>query len=276
MKRLLSTFCLLLGASLASFAGLITSTTGTNLTGANAALQDFENTSAFPLASFTTLPTTSLSNGVQLTVSASGPSGSPGTFNTGNTGRVGNTVGSVYGTSTTAGVGSLSGRYLQTWNGASVTSSNSFVRTLTFTFGNSGSSVSEFLIDYFDSNSGSVGSSAHALVVNLSGGTQISTSLSQTNSGVCGSCTGTGRQIGWVADGGATINSFSILMSSNNGDQDASYGGDMLILDNLRTVGTNQNGGQPPVNPPGDIPEPSTYALLGAGLLSIAYARRRK
>jgi hypothetical protein len=274
MKRLLSTFCLLLGATLASFAGLITSTTGTNLTGPSSALQNFDNTATFPVASFTTLPTFTLANGVQVVITASGPS-TPSSFNNGNTGRVGNTVGGVYGTSTTAGVGSLSGQYLQTWNGGSVTNSNSFVRTLTFTFS---SGVSEFLIDYFDSNSGTVGSSAHALVVNLSNTSQTSSALSQTNSGVCGNCLGTGRQIGWVGDGGATITSFSIVMGSAKGDQDPTYGGDFLILDNLR-VATSQNGGgtpEPPPPPPGDIPEPSTYALLGAGLLSIAYARRRK
>ncbi|MFN8938479.1 MAG: PEP-CTERM sorting domain-containing protein [Acidobacteriota bacterium] len=275
MKPLLSSLCLLLGASVASYAGLITSTTGTNLTGPSSSLQNFDNAATFPLASFTTLPTFTLANGVQVVISASGPS-TPGSFNNGNTGRVGNTVGGVFGTSTTAGVGSLSGQYLQTWNGSSVTNSNSFVRTLTFTFS---SGVSEFLIDYFDSNSGSSGTAAHALTVSLSNGTVASNGLAQTNSNVCGNCLGTGKQIGWVGDGNATINSFSIVMGSGKGDQDPSYGGDFLILDNLRVVASQKGGGTPPPQPPsqpGDIPEPSTYALLGAGLLSLAYARRRK
>jgi hypothetical protein len=282
MRRLLSTFCLLLGASVASYAGFITSIgstigAGSDLAGANAVLQDFNNTTTFPLSAFTALTSFNMSGGttntnVGIAASNGGATSGP---NTGNQARISNSSAAIYGVSSVAGVGSFSGNSIQTYSGGPVGTSSNFARTLTITFSNP---VFAFLIDYADNNA-IQGTS----VVQINGGTGASqSSLVNQNCSVVGTpaCAGSGRQIGYVAD--ATNPSISTVTFTFTGfDQATGYAGDFVTFDNLRVAGSGLNGGGGNGdggnnNGGGEIPEPSTYTLLGAGLLSLAYARHRK
>ncbi len=266
MKRLLSTFCLLVGASVATWAGVVTNATGTNLLGPNAALQNFDSTATFPLGSFTSLSQFTLtSNSVSTNVNISVAGGS-GTRNTGNTAQITNVSGTVYGTSSTPGVGSLSGSYINTLSGP-VFQSGSFARTLTITFS---TAVNEFLIDYFDNN----GNLASNFMTINGLSTQYNLANTTCNPTVANNCTGTGRQIGFVADSSVpSISSVTFTFLGQDGF--SSYGGDMVLFDNLRVFAAASNNSSGGNNGGGEIPEPSTYALLGAGLIALAYARRK-
>lgn len=270
MKRFISTVFLLVGASVASFAGVITSASGTNLLGPNASLQNFDDPSAFPLGSFNSLPNFTLGNGIQVGISVAGSPGA--TTNSGNQARVNDSGVDI------GGFGSpLAGRYLVTSVVGTGGGSNpdNFAHSLTFTFTGG---TSEFLIDYFASDSASNFFTVNGLA------TQYALPTNACNFGA-GQCSGTGRQIGFVADGTVTaIN--SVTFTFVGVDNFADFQGDTVLFDNLRVVaangtgstgtgGTGGNGGNG-TNGGGEIPEPSTYALMGAGLMALAYARRKK
>jgi hypothetical protein len=233
MKRLLSVLCLLVGASAASYAGLITSgpLTGTTFT------QGFEGFTAG-----TTLPLTSfLLGGVTVNVTSSGGSG---TLNTGTTGSIGN------------GAAGPTGNFLTNYVGSGDTNpSSAFARNLTFTFS---APVNGFLIDYYFSSA-----TGTPNYITLNGVTNAN--LTPGN--------------GSIGFNNESINTITFTFLAN----DATNGGDFVALDNLRVAtAASTDGGDGDGDPdgdggePGQVPEPSTYALMGAGLLALAYSRRKK
>lgn len=171
--------------------------------------------------------------GPQIMVTISGTGATSG-INRGGQYRIDTGLGSRYGASSTSGVGSLSGQYLQTYDGGDVSSPNSYVRTLTISFM---PAVSAFMIDYFDHN----GSGTTASVMSVNGLATTFPLVSQ-NCGGTVTCLGTGRQIGFVAD--ATVPQInSVTFTFNGPDQAALNGGDLVIFDNLRyTLPVSQTG----------------------------------
>lgn len=236
MKRFISTICLLVGASVASYAGAITSASGTSLLGGSAVLQDFNAPSQFPAGAFTSLPQTNLS-GVSIVFAAgAGPN------NTGSKGAVSFvTSGQQYITNFDTSFGGTVGNAL------------SFAGALTFTFA---APVSEFLIDY-----GGNASTSNTFTVN-----GVTTALAVGNG-----------QVGFTS-GTANISSvtFNFVGSSFSGL--TALNGDEVQFDNLRTFGAGlvTSGTNPPPPPPSGVPEPSTYAMIGAGLLALGYNRRKR
>ena len=249
--RFISTLCLLLGASFASYAGLITSATG-NMTGPNGYLQNFNTGSLSPTGTLATnnpLPLTSFfptgiaigASGVNVTITSGGPSGSPGSTNTGSTGALREV--------------STGNFVITNWSGADVSAASSFARTITLTFSQA---ISEFLVDYGGSNS----SVTNYFYIN----------------GDTGTTYGLPSASGSIGLDASTIT--SVTFFTNSADGNLGIGSDLVTLDNLRIVTNangNQNTGTGTGNPnPGEVPEPSTYALIGAGLVGVFYARRKK
>ncbi|MBM3761801.1 MAG: PEP-CTERM sorting domain-containing protein [Acidobacteria bacterium] len=251
MKRCISTLCLLVGASVASYAGVISAITG-NMTGPNGYLQNFDSPAMFPAGSFTSLPQFNATGGTlntNVNIQAAGGSGS---LNTGNTGSVQTGGNATFG---------LSGQYLNSYAGfpANTALSSNFVRTLTFTFSQA---VSEFLFNY----------AAHdgTGFYTVNG---LPTEYALVNQASCtANCTP--ASAGFVVDGSVTSISFFTITFQGN-DRDMSRGGDIVFIDNLRLVGP-ANGTVETSGGGNVIPEPSTYALMGAGLLALGYARRKK
>lgn len=267
MKRIISTFCLLVGASVASYAGPITATTGTQLLGANAALQTFDSNSTFPLGAFTSLPQFNLANGTTSTNVTIGAAGAATGPNRGTQGSVTTNASAIaaFGGTTPGAV--LAGQYLSSSNMGDNTLQTSFLRSLSFTFS---SGVSEFLLDYFGSDT-----SLNYFIVN--GITSTQYALANQNCSAAG-CNGSGLQAGYKAGGAdpiASINSVTFFIIGT--DNEGVLGGDNVLFDNLRVVGGTAT--PPPSDGGGGggvIPEPSTYALIGAGLLALAYKRRKR
>lgn len=259
MKRFISTLCLLVGASVASYAGVITSTAGTGLLGANGYLQTFDSgvVGSFPLASFTSTSFAPNTSPVNVTVSSSAPGagGLPNNASTKNTGGTASLRTGVAGFGANDAVISSQGF-------CDATLSSCFARNLTFTFS---SPVSEFLISYFGNDSGN-----NYFLVN--GVTQYSLGTSVNG------------QIG--ANNEGPINSVTFVIFGNDstaGTLGGADGGDRVLFNDLRiTAGAATSGGSGSSSSSGNtgggsaVPEPSTYAMLGAGLMAIAYARRKK
>lgn len=252
MKSFISTLCLLDGASVASYSGVINAIMG-NMAGPNGYLQNFDNPAVFPAGSFTSLPQLNSSAGTLNTNVNIQAAGGSGIFNTGSVQTGGN---AIFG---------LSNGYLSSYVGfpADATQSSNFVRTLTFTFSQA---VSEFLFNYA-AHDGTGFYSVNGLP----------TQYALVNQASCtANCTP--ASAGFVVDGSVTsISSFTITFQGN--DRVLSRGGDIVFINKLRLVGpangsassnSQTSGGG------GEIPEPSTYAPMGAGLLALGCARRMK
>jgi hypothetical protein len=264
MKRFLTFMGLALGMTISSHATLINSTTGPvgNLATPGAGLINFEQP-LFPLGAFASLPFSVTSGSGTFT-------GTIQWLNSGGTACSGtNQCGSIsdYGNS----------QVLSTYRGAGdVTASSNFATTLriTFTSGN----VDEFglLIRNNDSaNASGVHTPAlNYMVVNFVGGG------STTNQNLPNQFNDPNlvNFFGWSSPG-QLIQSVDFVITGK--DAAAILAKDIVTFDDLRMFNSGTSGPIGEEGPPnggegGIIPEPSTYALIGAGLAALAYARRRK
>ncbi len=282
MKRFISILGLALGVSVSSYATLINNASGTatgNLAGSGAALITFDE-SAYPIGAFTSLPFT-----------VSGGSGTfTGTFSWLNTGTVpgactgaGANCGTVYSVqpnglpSTTKAGGDerLSNADISLPAGARSSYAN--ILRITFSSGN----VNEFGIvirnnDAATTQGGTtVNTALNYMVVNFVGGGSSGQQAlpNQFNNG------NLANFFGWNANSGQQIASVDFVITGN--DSSANRILDIVTFDDMRVFSdvagtTTGGGGTTTSGGGGEIPEPSTYALMGAGLAALAYARRRK
>jgi hypothetical protein len=270
MKRFISTLSLLVGASVASYAGLITSYTTALNDASSAGLIDFQSTNGLnaPLGSaFTSLPSIGTqalfsSNGTNIsrTVQIQGAAGAAPTTNSFSlgSGYIGGTGNGGTGNGLVGGPNGLNDKYLLNYNAVA----NTYVGSLTFNF--AGGNISEFAISYaraintFDIQVQTVTGGGFTSV-----GTVAANAAGNNEAGV----------IGFAAD-----NSFSNISAIRFMFNAVST--DVVYFDNMRVatggvIDPPQTTGGPGPDP-NAIPEPSTYALMGAGLLALGYARRNK
>lgn len=291
MKRLIPVLSLLLGASVSSQAIIITSAIDPAVIGVSGSLIDFEGVTLGSNA-FTSLPfnvTQSLGPAVSATIA---------TANTGSftgTGGVGNlsSINDVSALNAAAG-----NRFLTNWNYTPAfgqTAAN-LANRLTLAF-NTGLAGVDFVYSGNDSNSANnladagVAGSRNRVIFNTCTGTWNGTTCSGTlgsEAGIFanqrpGTSNNTNlRTIGSTQSAGTVIT--SIVIEFNGLDNGPGFAVDFMAFDRFNayvaaTPGTSTPGTSvpPTTSTPGGnpIPEPSTYALVGAGLAALAYARRK-
>ncbi len=290
MKRIVYTLGLALGVSVASFAGVITSATG-NLTGGGQQAINFEDGTAFPLGSFSSLPFNFLGNTVtiQTTIAATTPCSvavNCTTYSTGTTAAIASGA--------TGYASTLSGKYITTYGGTpgapngyafsgGISANTNFTKTLTFTFANS---ISDFIISYFGSDGAITPGGAYLSTANKvtfsNGSTSVTGNLAnqRCTNGVDCNTAGSG-DIGYQGD--VALAAFKVVTFTFDGaDQGSTLNGDQVLFDNLRVFNapgsptTTTTTTTTTTVPPSGVPEPSTYALIGAGLVGMAFARRKK
>lgn len=282
MKRFISILGLALGVSVSSYATLINNASGSatgNLASAGAALITFDEV-GYPLGAFTSLPFTvnSSNNASTFTGTFSWLNTSP----TGNCTGVGANCGAVYASAANGGdLGdkSLGNERLSTydWSSLNVTNRANYgnILRITFTSGN----VGEFGIairnnDAAATPGGVANNALNYMVVNFVGG---GSSTQQALPNQYNSSTAV-NFFGWTANSGQQIASVDFVITGFDAGNTRAL--DIVTFDDLRifanAAGTTTGGGTTTSGGGGEVPEPSTYALMGAGLAALAYARRRR
>lgn len=259
MKRFLSLSCLALGVTVSSFAGSFTGSgayvADANVAGLSAQLLDFTTgISAVPVTAFSTLPFT-IPSGLSGTISTVAGSGS-------------GQAGSLTNSSFTNSFGGANNQYIMSYTGGAAANTNS---ASSLTIAINSSNANAFAIDY-----------SYANVVNsvtVTTSTGSATFSLPINSNQAGGGNGVGY-VGFVTDSTTTGTINSITFNFALGEQSNPAVRDILAFDNLRLytgattpTSSSSSSSAPPSNV---VPEPSTYALLGAGLSAIALFRRRR
>jgi hypothetical protein len=286
MKRFISILGLALGVTASSYATLINTVggpaVGSNLASAGAALITFDE-DAYPIGAFTSLP-------FSVTVGGNTFTGTFTWLNT--TGQTctgsGAFCGSVYAADTDGGIAGTTkpsgNERISNYDWTQTTLGSTGVRAnyantlrLTFTSGN----VNEFGIlirnnDSAASPGGTANNALNYMVVNFTGGGSATPNQNLPNQ--YGN-TAASNFFGWNANAGQTIASVDFVITGF--DAGATRALDIVTFDDLRifsdSVGSTTGGGGTTTSGGGGvIPEPSTYALMGAGLAALAYARRRR
>lgn len=283
MKRFISILGLALGVSVSSYATLINNSSGTatgNLASAGAALITFDE-GAYPLGAFTSLPFTvnSGDNSSTFTGSFSWLNTSP----TGDCTGVGANCGAVYtaasnGGAIIPGTKADGNERLSTYDFSTLNSANRAnygnILRITFSSGN----VGEFGIVIQNNDSATTGGGAYNsalnyMVVNFVGGGSTTVQALPDQNGNPTAA----NFFGWTANSGQQIAYVDFVVTGF--DSGATRALDVVTFDDMRifanAAGTTTGGGSTTSGGGGEIPEPSTYALMGAGLAALAYARRR-
>lgn len=260
MKRFLSIVCLAMGVTISSFAGAFNGT-GTyssdpNISGSlSATLIDFNNSAQFPVNAFSSLPFTLPTGASGITATITGTCS-----NNNATGCL--AIGTQSAVATGFGSGNTQYVFNSTASGTFTTANTARTLTLNFT----GTPTSAFVWDYLYANN-----AGNQITVNTTAGSTTYNLAVNPQQGTGGNAA---AYFGYVGDGGATINSVTITFA--NFDPNAAVP-DLVALDNLRLfTGSNTSVPSSSSSSSGAVPEPSTYALLGAGLSAIAYLRRRR
>lgn len=271
MKRFISILGLALGVSVSSYATLINNVGGAatgNLAGTGAALITFDDTGVYPIGAFT-----SIGFNVNSQDSSSNFTGSFSWLNTSPTGACtgsGANCGSVY--AANPGDGRLS---TFAWSTGDVTVRANYgnVLRVTFTSGN----VGEFGLvirnnDSAATKGGSANPALNYMVVNFVGGGSTTQQALPSQYGDPNAAS----FFGWTANPGQQIASVDFVITGF--DSGTARVVDIVSFDDARifsSVEGTTGGGTTTSGGGGDVPEPSTYALMGAGLAALAYARRR-
>lgn len=290
MKRLIPVLSLLLGASVSSQAIIITTAVDPALLGVSGSLIDFEGVTLGSNA-FTSLPF-NVSQTSGPAVSATIATANTGSFT--GTGGVGNLSSINDASALNAAAGN---RFLTNWNytPSFAQGSANLANRLTLAF-NTGLAGVDFAYSGNDSNAANnltnpdVAGTRNRVVFNTCVGTWNGSTCSGTVGSEAGifmnQRPGTAnnanlRTIGSTQSAGTVIT--SIVIEFNGFDNGPGFAVDFMAFDrfNAFVAGTPSGSSSPTTSATtssggGDtIPEPSTYALVGAGLAALAYARRK-